>query len=427
MRASIEIAAGMPRFDSILVPPGGYGQLDGLDSFISTARGDQEVVAFLNYVFPQAIREGASDIHFIHDRRGFRVRFRVNGILQDRYFLNAEAARDIDLKIRSRCMMQTSDRDTPMDGSFRFSMDDNLVDVRVSIVPNSLGEAIVCRLLDQANAGRKLDDIWMRPEQRMVLEVALGFEEGLILNVGPTGSGKTSTLYACLNYLNHPGIHIVTAEDPVEYALPGANQVAVKHPQRSFSKILRAFLRQDFDVGLVGEIRDEETAKIALAAANTGHLILSTMHTKSTLAAVTRLVDLGAEHYEIGDSIRLIVAQRLLRKLCPHCAQPYRPANEERAAIQAEDGGERVDFDRSFYRAHQPGCEHCHRGYIGRIPVMEMLAGDREVRRAIEAADRAAMRACANDQPQYAPLIAAGLAMSADKLVDFRDAMKINL
>jgi type II secretory ATPase GspE/PulE/Tfp pilus assembly ATPase PilB-like protein len=151
------------------------------------------------------------------------------------------------------------------------------------------------------------------------------------------------------------------------------------------------------------------------------------MHTKSTLAAVTRLVDLGAEHYEIGDSIRLIVAQRLLRKLCPHCAQPYHPTREERAAISAEDGGERVDLDATFYRADKEGCDHCHHGYSGRIPVMEMLAGDREVRRAIEAADRTAMRAYANAQPQYAPLIAAGLAMSAERLVDFHDAMKINL
>lgn len=416
-----------PEFQSILVPEGGYAHVEGLDEFISTDRGDTEVVFFLNHLFPLAIREGASDIHFVHHMRGFRVRFRINGKLEDRYYLNSEAARDVDLKIRSRCMMATSERAEALDGSFFMLIEDRRVDVRVSILPNALGQSIVCRLLDSANAGRTLDSIWMSDAVRQTLLTALEYEEGLILTVGPTGSGKTSTLYACLNHLNHPGIHICTAEDPVEYSLPGANQVSVKVPERTFAKILRSFLRQDFDVGLVGEIRDPETANIALSAANTGHLMLSTLHTKSTLATVTRLADLGVKHYEMADTVRLIVAQRLLKKLCPRCSVPHTMSESEQTALEKEEGAHLVDMRQQFYVAHPEGCEECDHGYTGRIPVMEMLAGTREMKAAIESGNRAAMVEAAYAQPQYQPLIVAGLAMSATGLVDFHAALKINL
>jgi type II secretory ATPase GspE/PulE/Tfp pilus assembly ATPase PilB-like protein len=418
---------GESAFSSILVPEGGYAHVDGLDEFISTDRGDAEVVFFLNHLFPKALQEGASDIHFVHHMHGFRVRFRINGVLEDRYYLNSEAARDVDLKIRSRCMLAISEREAPLDGSFFMMVMGRRLDVRVSILPNALGQSIVCRLLDQANAGRTLDSIWMPDEARQVLLEALQFEEGLILNVGPTGSGKTSTLYACLNYLNRPGIHICTAEDPVEYTLPGANQVSVKAPERTFAKILRAFLRQDFDIGLVGEIRDSETANIALSAANTGHLMLSTLHTKNTLATMTRLADLGVKHYEMADCMRLIVAQRLLKKLCPHCSQPHFITDAEHESLQREEGSHLINRDQQFYVAHPQGCEHCENGYVGRVPVMEMLAGTRDMKAAIEAADRRAMLECAYAQPQYQPLICGGTAMSAAREVDFHAALKINM
>ncbi|NEX63401.1 GspE/PulE family protein [Noviherbaspirillum galbum] len=414
-------------FSSILVPEDGYAYVDGLDEFISTDRGDTEVVYFLNHVFPQALHEGASDIHFIHHVKGFRVRFRINGVLEDRYFLNSEAARDLDLKIRSRCMLATSEREAPLDGSFFMLIDGRRVDVRVSILPNSLGQSIVCRLLDQNNAGRTLDSIWMPDAVREVLLQTLALEEGLILNVGPTGSGKTSTLYACLNHLNRPGIHICTVEDPVEYSLPGANQVTVRAPERTFAKVLRSFLRQDFDVGLVGEIRDAETANIALAAANTGHLMLSTLHTRSTLATVSRLADLGVKHYELADTIRLIVAQRLLKRLCPHCSMPYEMDDLERDALAAEEGGHLVDTYGQYWVANPDGCDACEGGYIGRVPVMEMLAGTRELKAAIESTDRATMVKRAYEQHQYQPLIVAGTVMSANRLVDFHAALKINM
>ena len=414
-------------FEPILVPDGGYVELEGLDHFISTSRDDRETVHFMNFVFKQGIEEGASDIHFIHHIRGFRVRFRINGVLNDRWYIHSEAARNIDLLIRSRCMLRDSEREKPLDGSFFMTIAGRRIDIRVSILPNTLGESIVCRLLDQANAGRTLDSIWMTEPSRALLMRTLALEEGLILTVGPTGSGKTSTLYACLNYLNHDGINVVTAEDPVEYALPGANQIMVRNPDRSFALVLRAFLRHDFDVGLVGEIRDGETANVTMAAANTGHLMFSTLHTRSTLATITRLVDLGVKPYEIADSISLIVAQRLQKRLCPHCAIPHEISSDELTAIDNEESAERIDLTREFFVANPDGCEHCQEGFIGRIPIMEMLAGTRDLKQAIEKMDRQAMAECALKQPQYTPLLAAGIDMSAAKLIDFRLALKINL
>lgn len=425
MNAPDLVQATVPDFSSLLVSSTGYLR-EGLDRFISTANGDSKVVDFLNYLFPAACLEGASDIHMRHHPDGFRILVRVNGILQERYFLNSAAAREINIKLRSRCRLEVSDTESPLDGKFAVALGDRRVEVRVSLLPNDLGQSIVCRLLDEANAARQLDDIWMPPLLRAALMEALAYEEGIILNVGPTGSGKTTTLYACLNHLNEPGIHIITAEDPIEYALKGANQVSVHPPYRTFAKILRAALRQDFEVGLVGEIRDSETANIAFTAANTGHLMLSTLHTRTTLSTITRLLDLGVKPYEIADALRLITAQRLVRKICDSCSTLFVPTTEQVRALRAQNGGDRIELDRPFYAVNPRGCEHCHGGYQGRIPVMEMLVGTASLREAVERGDRQAMREEAFSQPQYAPLLQVGLDMSSKRFVDFHTALKFS-
>ena len=422
MNAPDLVVATQPDFASLLVSSTGFLH-NGLDRFISTSSGDGKLVEFLNYLFPTACREGASDIHMRHHQNGFQVRIRTDGVLRERFLLNSNAAREINVKIRSRCNLEVSDTESPLDGKFTVAVDGRRVDIRVSILPSDLGQSIVCRILDEANAARKIADIWMPSKLRAALMEALEEEEGLILNVGPTGSGKTTTLYACLDHLNEPDIHIMTAEDPIEYTLRGATQTAVT-AHRTFARILRAMLRQDFEAGLIGEIRDGETAGVTLTAANTGHLMLSTLHTRNALSTITRFLDLGVKAYEIADAIRLITAQRLPRMLCPSCSTLHVPTDEQIKRIKTKHGGSRIEFDRPFYAANPSGCDHCRDGYKGRIPIMEMLVGTDSLRVAIERGDREAMREEAFAQPQYAPLLQAGIDMSSQRLVDFRTALK---
>lgn len=412
-----------PDFSEIFVSSTGYLR-DGLDHFISTSGGDWKIVEFLNYLFPKACEDRASDIHMQHHTDGFRIRVRRSGELVDEYYLNSGASREINSKIRSRCKLEISDTESPLDGKFTVGVNGRRVDVRVSILPSDLGQTIVCRLLDPNNAARDLNQIWMRDTQRTALMNALDQDEGIILTVGPTGSGKTTTLYGGLNYLNKPGIHVITAEDPIEYSLPGATQVSVHPHFRPFAKILRAMLRQDFEVGLVGEIRDPETAQIAMTAANTGHLILSSLHTRRTLSTVTRLLDLEVKPYEIADALRLVVAQRLPKKICPHCSIEIEPTENHLSLFRTQAGSHPIDISRPFWRANAQGCEHCKNGYVGVIPVMEMLVGTPSLCEAIERNDREVMRQEANSQAQYVPLFQAALNMSTERLVDYHTVLR---
>ena len=393
--------------------------------FVSTAGSqDKGVVDFLNWVFPYAANQKASDIHFSDCENGCRVRFRQrNTKLATKWLLNRTAAQVVRTKICNKCKLNALDIENTQDGSFFFIDDEReeMIDVRVGVVPTKFGSNITCRILDQANSGRGLDTVYMPDDVRNVVMNVLAQEQGMVIASGPTGSGKTSTLYSFLNHLNTPDKNIMTAEDPVEYRLPGANQVNIHPHFRPFDRVLREFLRQDPDIILVGEIRDRETAETAVTAANTGHLLLSTIHANDALATVIRLINLGVERFSLADAFSAFFAQRLLNQLCEHCRVAKRLTAEEMQVLKTR-------FPTETYFIKGDGCDKCNgTGHAGRIPVMEFAVKTQEVRQAILQGDFERLEQAMLAQPQYKTLVEAGLQMSEKGLIDFNEAMALGV
>jgi predicted GSPII_E, type II/IV secretion system protein len=407
--------------DRLLQDKGKSYDLGVAARFISTSKGDEAAVSFLNWVFPYAASIKASDIHFRDQKNGCQVRLRNRKMqMEDSWLFSRMAAQTIDEKIRAKCNISSSDRESPQDGSF-WLLDqerDSMVDVRVSILPTRYGQSMVCRILNQENAGFGLDAVYMPDYVRHALEQALANDEGMILVCGPTGSGKSFTLNACLNHINRKGIHLCTAEDPVEYPVEGANQVSIHPVHRPFARVLRSFLRHDPDVILVGEIRDLETAQTAVTAANTGHLILSTLHANNAALALSRLVGLGVEAYLLADVMLAFFSQRLMNRLCLHCRTEVVP--DAGQALPTRFPAEK------YFRRNSAGCDECnHEGSISRIPVMEFALNAPDVRLALINGDSQAMEAALLRQPSYRTLSEAALEMSAAGLVDFDEACHI--
>lgn len=396
--------------------------------FIAQGRADQVIAAFLNQVFIDAANEGASDIHLSSQQNAVRVRYRLAGKLVERYRLANEHMEQIVRKIGSRADMLILDVDRkPLDGSFRFDAGEFWIDVRVSIIPTREGYTITARLLDSRNAGRPLESLYMADNVRSAFVEAIHASEGLMLCVGPTGQGKTTTLYSALAARNTPDSKVVTVEDPIEYSLAGAEQVNVQLPDRSFAAVLKAFLRQDFDVALVGEIRDAMTADIAITAANTGHLVMSTMHASDTLAAIRLLVTrYGVTPDNLASAVRAIVAQRLLPRLCPHCHETHSLSESDVERVKRATGRIAVSalFARLGTAERRSRCTHCDgRGTRGMIPVMELLSGSHAIIAAITTDGD--LREAAYGQAQYTTLKEAALIMSAAGLVDLEHALAV--
>jgi general secretion pathway protein E len=323
------------------------------------------VIRLINGLIAEAARIGASDIHVEPHDGALVVRMRADGQLAERHRLPAQAAAQIVSRIKVMARLDIAERRLPQDGRMSLALAGTLLDVRVSTLPARGGERVVLRLLDKANAGRALADLGMPPALAAAFEAGLAEPNGLVLVTGPTGSGKTTTLYAGLKQLNDGSRNILTVEDPVEYAVDGVGQTQINTAVGlSFAAGLRAMLRQDPDVVMVGEIRDAETAEIAVQAALTGHLVLSSVHTNDAAGAITRLRDFGVEPFLLAATLRLVVAQRLLRRLC-HCAAP-RPAGAAEAAALGLGPGAIV---------HEPaGCADCgHGGWQGRIGLFEAI------------------------------------------------------
>ncbi|PMR73524.1 type IV-A pilus assembly ATPase PilB [Billgrantia endophytica] len=335
-----------------------------------TGADDAPVVKFVDRILLDAIRRGASDIHFEPYETSYRVRMRIDGMLVEaaRPPFSMRARIAARLKVMSR--LDISERRLPQDGAIKLKASrSRSIDFRVNTLPTVYGEKIVLRLLDPASARIGIDALGFTPEQRAMYERVLDRPQGMILVTGPTGSGKTVTLYTGLNLLNEVRRNICTAEDPVEIKVPGVNQVNVL-PKigLDFASALRAFLRQDPDVVMVGEIRDLETAEIAVKAAQTGHLVLSTVHTNSAAETLTRLANMGVPPFNIASSVSLIIAQRLARRLCRHCKQPTeipREALLREGFTEVDVGGATV------YEA--VGCMHCTHGYKGRVGIYEVV------------------------------------------------------
>ena len=357
--------------------------IDGPHKETSIAQSDADdapVVRFVNKMLMDAIRLGSSDLHFEPYEKVFRVRLRTDGILHEVAKPPIHLASRIAARLKVMASLDISERRKPQDGRVKLRVSKNkAIDFRMNTLPTLWGEKIVMRILDPTSAQMGIDALGYEPEQKDLYLEALRQPQGMILVTGPTGSGKTVSLYTGLNILNTVDINISTAEDPVEINLEGVNQVNVNPRQgMDFSQALRAFLRQDPDVIMVGEIRDLETAEIAIKASQTGHMVLSTLHTNSAAETLTRLHHMGVAAFNIATAINLIIAQRLARKLCPHCKKELDIPHE----TLLKEGFPEAEIGK--FKIYGPvGCEHCNGGYRGRVGIYEVVKKTPELERII--------------------------------------------
>lgn len=339
---------------------------------------DAPVVKIVNLILVQALKEKASDIHIEPFERQLKLRYRIDGNLVEATSPPKALQMPIASRIKILAGLDIAERRLPQDGRFRIRVSGKEIDLRISMLPTVYGEKIVIRILDKGALSGSVDALGMDEQTLGIFKKAIDAPHGMILVTGPTGSGKTTTLYSVLGELNNPEYNIVTVEDPVEYQLSGINQVAVKSDiGLGFAEALRSILRQDPDIVMIGEIRDNETADIAVKAALTGHQVLSTLHTNDAAGAISRLDDMGIEPFLISSSVILACAQRLVRRICPNCKEEWEPEQEilEKLEITDVEGA-------TFYKGH--GCERCkRRGYLGRAAIIEVLPVSEAVRRLI--------------------------------------------
>ena len=366
---------------------------DDEDFNLSADRASERpVIRLVDHIIAEAITMRASDIHLEPEEGGVAVRYRIDGVLRDTMTLPRPAGLPLVSRIKIMAQMDIADRLRPQDGRARVSVNGSRVDLRVSTLPASYGEKVVIRILDSRATVLSIDGLGLMPDESSRLDELVSLREGIVLVTGPTGSGKTTTLYSALRQIQQRAVNIVTVEDPVEYKLQGIVQVQVNEKAGlNFANALRSILRQDPDVILVGEIRDKETASIAVQASLTGHLVLSTLHTIDAASSVARLVDIGIDPYKIAAALKGVVAQRLLRRLCPTCKQPSTEHVSERMRRWLPHG-------MTLYNA--TGCAECvQTGYRGRMAVMEVLTVSSEIERLIakgETPDRIAEAARAD-------------------------------
>ena len=342
---------------------------------------DAPVVRFLQKMLLDAFSMRASDLHFEPYEHNYRVRFRIDGELREIASPPVAIKDKLASRIKVISRMDISEKRVPQDGRMKLKVGpDKVIDFRVSTLPTLFGEKIVIRILDPSSARLGIDALGYEPEEKERLLEAIGRPYGMVLVTGPTGSGKTVSLYTCLNILNQPGVNISTAEDPSEINLPGVNQVNVNDKAGlTFAAALKAFLRQDPDVIMVGEIRDLETADIAIKAAQTGHMVLSTLHTNDAPTTLTRMLNMGIAPFNIASSVILITAQRLARRLCPQCKQPLDVP--DKALL---DAGFRPDELDGSWKPYRPvGCSACNNGYKGRVGIYQVMPITEDIQRII--------------------------------------------
>ena len=356
------------------------------------ATDEAPIIRLVNSVLFQAVRQRASDIHFESFERGLVVRYRIDGVLYPILTPPKHLQSSIIARLKIMAGLNIAEKRLPQDGRFAIRTAGKDVDLRVSVLPTSHGERVVLRLLEKENRLLNLSEMGFAPDRLRTIQQLIHLTHGILLVTGPTGSGKTTTLYAALSEINAPDKNIITVEDPVEYQLLGIGQMQVNPKiNLTFAAGLRSILRQDPDVIMIGEIRDRETAEIAIHASLTGHLVFSTLHTNDAASAATRLIDMGIEPFLVASSVVAVLAQRLIRKVCPDCKQSYQPDDEELIRLGVVPGKTKP----TFYRGS--GCPACTQtGYRGRTGIHELLVLDDEIRRLIgNKADAAAIRQAA--------------------------------
>jgi len=391
---------------------------------LSTAADTEAPVArLLQSLFEEAVRSNASDIHIEPDETVLRIRQRVDGVLLEHVMNEKRIAAALVLKLKIMSHLDISEKRLPQDGRFSIKVLGKTIDVRLSTLPVPHGESVVLRLLDHSRSQLTLDRIGLPPEILARLQVLIRRPHGLILVTGPTGSGKTTTLYAALTEINQPSIKIITVEDPIEYRLPRITQVQVNTKiDLTFGRVLRTALRQDPDVLLIGEMRDQETAEIGLRGAITGHLVFSTLHTNDAISSGIRLIDMGIEPYLVASALRAVLAQRLLRRLCSECKEVDTPDAQDIALLSRLSGQDLAG--QPLYRGR--GCTHCNQtGYRGRIGVHEWLEFNEDMCNALRSSDQHGYVAAARANPGYIPLLASGVRLALTGKTSIAEVLRL--
>lgn len=368
----------------------GLGEEDG-----STVEADAPIIKLVNTLIVDAFKARASDIHLEPLGKLFRVRYRIDGVLHEVKSPPKRLQPSIISRLKIQSNMSIAERRIPQDGRIQCQIGGKLIDLRVSCLPTNHGESIVMRILDKEGLRLGLPELGFFSDDQQTFERLIGLPDGILLVTGPTGSGKTTTLYSCLNFINRPDRKIITVEDPVEYLLGGINQVQVNEAVGlSFSRALRSMLRQAPNVIMLGEIRDMETATIAINASLTGHLVFSTLHTNDAPSAVTRLIDIGVKPFLVASSARGIMAQRLVRRVCKRCSAVYEPTETELRSLSIDPGSQ----EEATYRRGK-GCSECSKtGYRGRFGIFEIFVVDDEARKLIyEKASSSVLRSRARE------------------------------
>ncbi len=385
---------------------------------------DAPVVKLLYSLFEDAVQIHASDIHIEPDENVLRIRQRVDGILQEHIMDETRIAPALVLKLKLMGGLDISEKRLPQDGRFTVTVKDHNIDVRLSTMPVQYGESVVMRLLDQTGGTLDLDALGMPEAILKRIEVLIRRPHGMILVTGPTGSGKTTTLYAALKALNSPEKKIITIEDPVEYRIPRINQIQVNtNIGLSFARVLRSALRQDPDIVLVGEMRDEETAEIGLRAAMTGHMVLSTLHTNDAIGTVNRLMDMGIKSYLLASALHAILAQRLVRRICQSCSRSAELDPQQTAWLNAH--GNETAFKAAFKQGK--GCGYCnYTGYLGRIGVYELLEFDQQISDVLGQGDSAAFALVARIARGFRPLNMVALQYAIEGVTSMDEVIRIS-
>jgi MSHA biogenesis protein MshE len=384
---------------------------------------DAAVIRLIQSMFQDAVQVGASDVHIEPGETVLRVRQRVDGNLQEQKLDGRRVAAALVTRLKLMSGLDIAEKRLPQDGRFSVKVGDRSIDVRLSTLPTQYGESVVLRLLDQSANVLTLDQVGMPPAMLARFRNLIERSAGMVLVTGPTGSGKTTTLYSALSHLNKTDTKIITVEDPVEYRLDRVNQVQVNAKiGLDFARVLRTTLRQDPDIILVGEMRDSETVDIGLRAAITGHLVFSTLHTMNAVATIHRLLDMGAEGYMIAAAVHGIVAQRLVRRVCENCAQPAEPDEHQLAWLHAQVGSKAGTM---HFRVGN-GCTYCNlSGYRGRAAVYELLEIDRGLADAIRRGDSIAFGEAARNRPGYVSLAESALQLAASGVTSLAEAIAV--
>jgi MSHA biogenesis protein MshE len=384
---------------------------------------DAPVLKLLQSIFEDAVQVNASDVHIEPDEFVLRIRQRIDGVLHEQIVKEKHVAQALTLRLKLMASLNIAEKRLPQDGRFSIKIRNKNFDIRLSTLPVQFGESVVMRLLNQSSGILNLERVGLPFAILQRMQKILALPNGLLLITGPTGSGKTTTLYGALNFLNAEGKKIITVEDPVEYRLPRVNQVQVQTQiGLTFARVLRSVLRQDPDVIMVGELRDQETAGIALRAAMTGHFVLSTLHTNDAISCAVRLIDMGAEGYLVATVLRAVVAQRLVRRICENCSQNYVPSAQEVIWLKSIP---KFTYSGQVFK-HATGCTYCHNtGYKGQVGVFEILELTPDIADALRKNDTVLFGQTVRKDPTFHPLVLGALDLVQQGITTISEVLRI--